>query len=127
MQKLLLRFVVLSIFCLAMAQTSSAQKRDTIPATKLIPAKEVESKPIADSLLYDFKWAEGVTPPKPRTKPRMAPVYYLDGKEVSGAVIKELNTELIDRIDVWKDAEAEKRHKGSGKAGLIIVHLKKNE
>ena len=55
------------------------------------------------------------------------PIYFIDGKQTNEAVIKEINPNTIESINVIKGEKAIEKYGDQGKNGVIEIKMKKRE
>src|SRR5690606_15813095 len=55
------------------------------------------------------------------------PIYFIDGKQTNEAVVKEINPNTIESINVLKGEKAIEKYGESGKNGVIEIKMKKRE
>ena len=55
------------------------------------------------------------------------PIIYLDGELLAeGMRLDEISPTTIDRVEILKDAAAERMHPGAGDRGVVQIFLKKD-
>ncbi|MBL0359055.1 MAG: N-acetylmuramoyl-L-alanine amidase [Chitinophagaceae bacterium] len=92
-----------------------------ITATEQIQAKAIEAKRKDNSTGTVTMNSEKITvePIKP------APLYILDGKEEDSTVLKRVNPDNIDRVDVLKGESAVALYGERAKNGIVLITTKK--
>lgn len=55
------------------------------------------------------------------------PLYIVDGKEATSAILSALKPESISSMEVLKDKSATERYGEKGKYGVILINLKKGD
>ena len=78
-------------------------------------------KPLPEDTIKTVKTTGGIV----RVSSREEPLYIINGKETDAEIMRAIDPENIESIDVLKDENAVKRFGEKGKNGVILITLKK--
>ena len=97
----------------AIVETKVAESMDNVLEAPAV-------KPLPEDTIKTVKTTGGIV----RVSSREEPLYIINGKETDAEIMRAIDPENIESIDVLKDENAVKRFGEKGKNGVILITLK---